>query len=110
MSHYQHSYLFAVLKRRQETFTGNLTSLQYLQTLDYLLWNALDPIIKAAPLLWLNYCGKVVARQTLRSAAKFTSDDKRRLPIMLHNCVALADNPTKLAKLWSGIFNLELYN
>lgn len=91
MKSYTHSKSFEVLKNTKEDITGNFTSLQYLQTLDFFLWNALLPIHAECPSLFNNYLAKVTARQTIKASTKFTSDDRTKLPIHLFNAVTAPD-------------------
>ena len=89
---YQHSVVFDKFKVTQEAIVSNLTSLQYLQTLDYLLWKALEPIARECPSLYFNYLAKVTARQSLKASAKLTSDDRTKLPIHLFNILTSKDS------------------
>lgn len=89
---YQHSKSFEQLKGINESITGNLTSLQYLQTLDMFLWNALQPIFGECPSLFNNYVAKIVAQQSLHSSTKFSSDDRQKLPILLFNLLSESDS------------------
>lgn len=86
-SGYTHSVAFEKLKATEEKIVDNLTSLQYLQTLDLFLWSALDPIHAELPHLFHNYVAQVVGAQTLKASTKFTSDDRQRLPVHLFNLV-----------------------
>lgn len=91
---YQHSVVFDTLKRTVEEIDVNLTSAQYLHTLDYFLWQALTLLAHACPSLFFNWMAKVVAHQTLNPSSKFTSDDKNQMPILFFNSLTLryADN------------------
>src|SRR6202171_4160098 len=89
---YQHSKSFEQLKGINESITGNLTSLQYLQTLDMFLWHALEPIFGECPSLFNNYVAKVVAQQSLHSSTKFSSVDRQKLPILLFNLLSESDS------------------
>lgn len=88
---YQHSKVFDSMKGTKEAIAGNYTSLQYLQTLDMFLWNSLEPIAAECPSLFKNYLAKIVARQTLKSSAKLTSDDRHKMPINLFNSLIQTD-------------------
>jgi len=88
---YQHSKSFERLKGINESITGNLTSLQYLQTLDMFLWRSIEPIHAECPSLFNNYLAKVVANQSLRASTKFSSDDRSKLPILLFNLLSEPD-------------------
>lgn len=88
---YAHSKAFDALKNTKESINGNYTSLQYLQTLDYFIWEALRPIAAECPSLFYNYFAKVVARQTLKPSSKFTSNDRDKLPLQLFNSLMEPD-------------------
>lgn len=103
MSNYQYSRVFNTMKSAKEHIAGNLTSLQYLQTLDYFIWNALEPVIRTMPNYWINYCSKTVLRQLTRPAAKFTSDDKGNLPHMLAACIR-ASSPSNVVKISKAMY------
>lgn len=91
MKDYEHSESFSKLKNIREKIEKNLTSLEYLQTLDMFLWNALSPIQDECPSFFNNYIAKVVSNQTLKSSTKFSSDDRSKLPIHLFNLVTTHD-------------------
>ena len=91
MKSYEHSRAFDTLKGITESITGNLTSLQYLQTLDLFLWKALEPIHAECPSLFNNYLAKVTAHQSLKASTKFTSDDRSKLAIHLFNVITAPD-------------------
>lgn len=92
---YEHSRVFDQMKTIKEGIQSNLTSAQYLQTLDYLLWNALEPIHAECPTLFNNYIAKIAARQTLKTSIKVTSeDDKSAIHIRLFNMLT-ASSPAK---------------
>lgn len=91
---YSHSRVFETLKGTKEVISDNLTSLQYLQTLDMFLWNALIPIQAECPSLFKNYLAKVIAYQTLKSSRKLTSltkEEKPNLAIHLFNMLTAPD-------------------
>jgi hypothetical protein len=88
MKNYEHSETFSRLKDITEKINTNLTSLEYLQTLDMFLWNALAPVHSECPLLFHNYVAKIVAQQSLKASTKFTSlmaDERHKLPLYLFN-------------------------
>lgn len=90
MKSYEHSKAFDSMKGITESITGNLTSLQYLQTLDLFLWKAIEPIHAECPSLFNNYLAKIMAQQSLRSSTKFTSltaSERVKLPVHLFNVV-----------------------
>lgn len=85
---YEHSKAFDVLKTIKEAIDTNYTSLQLLQTLDHFLWSALKPIATECPEFFKSYLCKVVARQSLKASAKFTSSERHLLPVLLFNVLA----------------------
>jgi hypothetical protein len=88
---YEHSKAFDQMKGITESISGNLTSLQYLQTLDLFLWKALEPIHAECPSLFNNYLAKITAHQSLKASTKFTSDDRAKLSIHLFNVITAPD-------------------
>lgn len=88
---YEHSQTFDVMKGINEQVVGNLTSLQYLQTLDLFLWNALMPIHAECPSLFNNYLVKIVAHQSIQASTKFTSDDRSKLAVLMFNVLTNHD-------------------
>jgi hypothetical protein len=88
-AHYSHSLTFHTLKHTQEHVTGNLTSAQYLNTLDMLIWRALEPIALNCPDFFYNYMAKCVAHQTVYSSSKYTSGNKLLLPLQLAQALML---------------------
>ena len=105
MKNYEHSEAFSRLKDITEKISTNLTSLQYLQTLDMFLWNALAPIHAECPSLFNNYMAKVVAHQALKASTKFTSDDRTKLPVHLFNLITCTD--TKKAHEHAKLMHLN---
>ncbi len=94
MKSYEHSFAFSNLKDITEQIETNLTSLEYLQTLDMFLWNAVAPIQAECPSLFHDYVSKVVARQIRKPATKFTSltkEERLLLPAHLFNLVTSVD-------------------
>jgi hypothetical protein len=91
VANYEHSKAFDSLKVIREKITTNYTSLQYLQTLNHFLWKALTPIATECPEFFKSYLCKVVARQSLKASAKFTSNDRHKLPAQLFNCLMAED-------------------
>ncbi|QDH83442.1 DNA-directed RNA polymerase subunit alpha [Achromobacter phage Motura] len=87
MAKYQHSETFRALKSTKEEIEGNLTSAQYLQTLDYFLWSALNPIAAECPDFFYSMIAKFVSLQTTKPNTKFTSGDKKQLPLILFNAL-----------------------
>lgn len=92
MAAYQHSESFASLKNIKEEITESLTTSQWLQTLDYFLESALDPLVTAAPALVANYFSAVVAWQAHKPSIKFSRTDKFQLPTKLFNALT-STNP-----------------
>lgn len=93
---YQHSESFARLKDVKERIRTNLTSLEYLETLDMFLWRAIGSIRKAMPGLVDEFMVKAIAQQTFKSSTKFSSimkEEKGKLPVILFN--ALTDRNTE---------------
>lgn len=90
-ANYEHSKSFDSLKTIKEAISGNYTSLQYLQTLNHFLWKAIEPIARECPEFFKNYLCKVVARQTLKASAKFTSNERHNLPVQLFNMLIAED-------------------
>lgn len=87
---YQHSESFARLKDVKERIGTNLTSLEYLETLDMFLWRAIGSIRKAMPGLVDEFMVKAIAQQTFKSSTKFSSimkEEKGKLPVILFNAL-----------------------
>lgn len=82
---YQHSETFASLKTIKEGIKDNLTSYQWLTTLDFFIESAIDPIATAYPDYLDNYYAKVVAWQTIKPSVKFSRNAKATLPALLFN-------------------------
>lgn len=83
MKKYKHSETFKALKSTKEVIEGNLSSAQYLHTLDYFLWNALQPVAFNCPEFFYGYVSKCVSYQTLNPNIKYTSGEKSDLPLLL---------------------------
>ena len=84
---YQHSEVFAKLKSIKEDIDQNLTSFQYLTTLDYFVESAIDPIVTAMPIMVDTYFAKVIAWQTHKPSTKFSRINKHDLPTLLFNSI-----------------------
>lgn len=82
---YQHSETFANLKNLKEQVPDNLTSYQWLSTLDFFIESAIDPIATAYPDFLDNFYAKVVAYQSIRPSVKFSRNAKDTLPAHLFN-------------------------
>ncbi len=76
---YQHSETFSRLKRIQETLPGNLTSVEYLRTLDLLIEYALFPILSSTRFVD-TFLSKILAWQSTNPKRKATSTGKKDLP------------------------------
>ena len=90
MKSYEHSEIFARLKDVKERIGTNLTSLEYLETLDMFLWRAIGSIRKAMPGLVDEFMVKAIAQQTFKSSTKFSSimkEEKGKLPVILFNAL-----------------------
>jgi hypothetical protein len=94
MKSYEHSEIFARLKDVKERIGTNLTSLEYLETLDMFLWRAIGSIRKAMPGLVDEFMVKAIAQQTFKSSTKFSSimkEEKGKLPVILFNALTERD-------------------
>lgn len=90
MRTYEHSDMFARMKDVKERINTNLTSLEYLETLDMFLWRAIGSIRKAIPSLIDEFMVKAIAQQTFKSSTKFSSimkEEKGKLPVFLFNAL-----------------------
>lgn len=103
MKNYEHSESFSRLKNITERLSKNLTTLEYLHTLDMFLWRAIEPIQKDCPSLFNNYVAKIVAKQTRKASTRFTSDDRTKLPIHLFNLVTTRD-PAKATEFAKSMY------
>lgn len=92
VANYEHSLVFDKMKHIRERIPNNYTSLQYLRTLDYFLWESVKPIALNCPSLFNNYLAKIVARQSLKASAKFTSDERHKVPITFFNTLMQSDD------------------
>ena len=88
---YEHSETFASLKKGCEAITGNLTSFQYLSTVDFFLRRGLDLLCASCLPFIENLAAKVTAHQTLKPATKFSRNTKGSLPPLLFNLVTTKD-------------------
>jgi hypothetical protein len=94
MKTYEHSEIFAKMKDVKERIGTNLTSLEYLETLDMFLWRAIGSIRKAIPSLVDEFMVKAIAQQTFKSSTKFSSimkEEKGKLPVILFNALTERD-------------------
>lgn len=88
---YAHSNTFGSLKSIKEGIVGNLTSVQYLSTLDLFLHNAIELIHRTAPSFAYAFASKAVARQTLKPATKYSRNERGTLPTHLFNLLVTGD-------------------
>ncbi len=106
MKTYEHSEIFAKMKDVKERIGTNLTSLEYLETLDMFLWRAIVAIRRALPALVDEFMVKAIAQQTFKSSTKFSSimkEEKGKLPVILFNALTERD-----AESLDGFRNLRL--
>jgi hypothetical protein len=108
MAAYQHSESFASLKNIKEDVDQNLTTSQWLQTLDYFLESSLDPIATAYADLMDNYFAVVVAWQAHKPSIKFSRTDKFLLPVKLFNSLTAVRLEDKRANQKAMLLNRGL--
>ncbi len=98
MKSYTHSTVFNELKRTVEDIQENLSSGDYLNTLDFFIWRALAPIAAECPMFYYNYIAKCVAHQALHPNSKYTSEpSKDVLPLQLFNALAAQEQDPEAA-------------
>lgn len=88
---YKHSEVFAEIKAIEEDIKVNLTSLQYLQILDYYLWNSLRFLINVSPRFFICYLSKVIAYQQVHSMSKLSSESRETITNNFFNYVTTND-------------------
>jgi len=88
---YKHSATFGSLKGVTEGIVGNLTSHQYLCTLQFFLKHGLDLLYGTAPAFIENFAAKVVATQTLKPSTKFSMNTKGVMPHHFYNLIITKD-------------------
>ena len=88
---YKHSEVFAEVKAIEEDIKINLTSLQYLQILDYYLWNSLRFLINISPTFFTCYLSKVIAYQQVHSMSKLSSESRETITNNFYNYVTTGD-------------------
>lgn len=93
MAAYQHSELFALLKK-VEDYPYNFTSYQWLTTLDFFIESAIDPIVATDTEFADAYYAKVVAWAAHKPNTKFTRGDVD-LPTVLWNAQTSKSLKTK---------------
>jgi hypothetical protein len=86
-SSYTHSESFAKLKNIKEDVDENLTTAQWLQTLDHFLESAIDPIATSSPAFLDNFFAKVLAWQSHKPSIKFSRNDKGKMPVFVFNSI-----------------------
>ena len=91
MKTYKHSETFAHIKAIKEDISINLTSLQYLQMLDYYLWRALELLIKISKQFFIEFFAKVVAYQQVHIMTKVSSAGRQSLSCAFYNFVCNGD-------------------
>lgn len=84
---YQHSEVFAMLKAINENIKINLTSLEYLQILDYFLKNAWKPVVLNYPEFVNNYLSKVLVFTAVHRSFKVCSEPRKLLPTLIYKCI-----------------------
>lgn len=107
MPAYEHSETFASLKVIREDVKENLTTDQWLSTLDFFIESAIDPITTVFPDMVDNYFAKVVAWQSHKPSIKFSMGDKFDLPTKLFNALT-TEGPAKRAHQKSMMLNRGL--
>lgn len=88
---YKHSVTFGSLKSIKEGIQTNLTSVQYLSTLDYMLGKALSILFQSSRPYITCWAAKVVSQQTLRPSTKFSRNERGTLPTQLFNLIVTED-------------------
>lgn len=88
---YKHSKSFAELKAIHEDIQINLTSLQYLQILDYYLYNAVFYLHKISPNFLNQFIAKVIAYQQIHSMSKVSSESREKVSCMFFNYITTND-------------------
>lgn len=108
MASYEHSDTFASLKSIREEVKENLTTPQWLSTLDYFIDSAIDPVVTIFPTLVDNFYAKVVVWQAHKPSIKFSMTDKFALPVKLFNAITSDDCKTKREHHRSMLLNRGL--
>lgn len=84
---YQHSEVFATMKAIDEDIKVNLTSLEYLQVLDYFLKKSWEQILVYCPEFVDSYLAKVLAFSVYHRSVKVCSEPKQLLPSLIFKCI-----------------------
>ena len=88
---YKHSEVFAEVKAIEEDIKINLTSLQYLQILDYYLWNSLYFVIRISPGFITNCLSQILAYQQANTMIKVSSEPREKISNQFFNFLATND-------------------
>lgn len=94
---YSHSRVFADYKVIHEDIQGNLTSLEYLQILDFLLKKAWAPVVALCPCFSRNFVSKVLGYSCVKSAIKLSSDDRDKLFVHIFNFLSSQDTKSSIS-------------
>lgn len=92
---YQHSEVFARMKAISEDIKVNLTSLEYLQILDYFLKNAWKLVVLYFPDFVNNYLSKVLAFTSFHRSYKLSSEPRQVMPALIYSCI-ISDKANKV--------------
>ena len=91
MVKYKHSEVFAEVKAIKEDIAINLTSLQYLQILDYYLHNALKLLKQVSPEFFNAYLAKLIAYQQIHAMSKLSSESREKISCLFFNYITTED-------------------
>lgn len=91
MKKYKHSEVFAEIKAIKEDIEINLTSLQYLQILDYYIGNSLHYLSLISPKFFDNYLSKVIAYQQIHAMSKLSSESREKISCLFFNYITTRD-------------------
>lgn len=94
---YQHSEVFARLKAISENIKVNLTSLEYLQILDYFLKNSWKRVVLHYPEFTNNYLAKVLSFTSYHRSYKVCSEPKQQFAGLIYKCILSENNAKVLA-------------
>jgi hypothetical protein len=98
---YRHSEAFSKLKRIQETIPNNLTTVEYLKTLDLLLESAFLPILESTRFID-TFLAKILAWQSTNPKRKTTSEGKKDLPSYV-TLFLISNSPEQKLKIYNRI-------
>jgi hypothetical protein len=105
MYNYRHSDTFAKLKAIKEDIPINLTSLQYLQMLDYFLWKAVTLVYESSPKYFTQCLAKIVAYQQSHTMTKLSTYNRGNLSCAFFNFAVSKD----LTFIQKAGLNRDLY-